>query len=112
MQVTGFPIHLPYSDIQHIVSTVERTSIHLCEDQKVEYALAVYVHPYPNDVLSVWLYVASLVPKWTHSGQYNYHDHSSHPFSWPYLSAISLMIIIVNWGSFFYHPLLGTFKGL
>ena len=62
MQVTGFPIHLRYSDIQHIVSTVERTGIHLCEDQKVEYALAVYVHPYPNDVLSVWLYIASLVP--------------------------------------------------
>lgn len=63
MQATGFPIHLAYSDIQHIVSTVERTGVHLCEDQKVEYALAVYVHPYPNDVLSVWLYVASLVPK-------------------------------------------------
>ena len=66
MQVAGFPIHLRYSDIQHIVSTVERTGIHfndLCEDQKVEYSLAVYVHPYPNNVLSVWLYVTSLVPK-------------------------------------------------
>ena len=63
MQATGFPIHLAYSDIQHIVSTVERTGVHLCEDQKVEYALAVYDHPYPNDILSVRLYIASLVPK-------------------------------------------------
>lgn len=63
IQLSGFPIHIRYSDIQHIVSTVERTGIHLCEDQRVEYALAVYVHPYPNDVLSVWLYTASLVPK-------------------------------------------------
>ena len=63
MQVAGFPIHLRNSDIQHIVSTVERTGIHLCEDQKVEYSLAAYVHPYPNNVLSVWLYVTSLVPK-------------------------------------------------
>ena len=62
-QLTGFPIHLRYSDVDHITSTVERTAVHLCEDQRVEYALAVYVHPYPNDVISVWLYIASLVPK-------------------------------------------------
>ena len=52
-------LHLCYSDIQHIVSTVESTGLHLCENEHVEYALAVYVHPYPNVVLSVWLYAAS-----------------------------------------------------
>ena len=62
-QLSGFPLHLRYSDIQHIVSTVESTGIHLCENEHVEYALAVYVHPYPDDVLSVWLYTASLIPK-------------------------------------------------
>ena len=35
----------------------------LCENERVEYALAIYIHPYPNDVLSVWLYIASLIPK-------------------------------------------------
>ena len=43
--------------------TVERTGIHLNEDKKVEYALAVYVHSYPNDIISVWIYVVSMIPK-------------------------------------------------
>ena len=63
LQLSGFPLHFRYSDIRHIVSTVESTSIHLCENERIEYALAVYIHPYPNDILSVWLYIASLIPK-------------------------------------------------
>ena len=63
LQLSGFPLHFRYSDIRHIVSTVESTGIHLCENERVEYALAIYIHPYPNDVLSVWLYIASLIPK-------------------------------------------------
>ena len=62
-QLSGFPLHFRYSDIRHIVSTVESTGIHLCENEHVEYALAIYIHLYPNDVLSVWLYIASLIPK-------------------------------------------------
>ncbi len=62
MQLTGFPIHSPYVDAQHLVATVERTGVHLCEDPQVEFALAVYVHPYPNDIVSIWLYIASLIP--------------------------------------------------
>ena len=61
-QLSGFPLHFCYSDIQH-VSTVESTGIHLCGNERIEYALAIYIHPYPNDVLSVWLYIASLIPK-------------------------------------------------
>jgi len=30
-------LHLCYSDIQHIVSTVESTGLHLCENEHVEY---------------------------------------------------------------------------
>ncbi len=62
LQLTGFPIHSPYVDAQHLVAGVERTGVHLCEDPRAEFALAVYVHPYPNDVISIWLYIASLVP--------------------------------------------------
>ena len=52
-QLSGFPLHLRYSDIQDIVSTVESTGLHPCENEHVEYALAVCVHPYSYDVLSV-----------------------------------------------------------
>ena len=62
-QLTGFPIHIRYSDLQQLLITVERTGIHLCENKNVEYSLAVHVHFYPNDVLSVWVYVAYMVPK-------------------------------------------------
>jgi coiled-coil and C2 domain-containing protein 2A len=61
--LTGFPIQLRYSGIQQILETVERTGIHLCEDNKVEYAMAVYIHFYPNDVLSIWVFVVSMIPK-------------------------------------------------
>lgn len=63
IQLVGFPIHVRYSDLQQLLTTVERTGIHLCENKNVEYSLAVYVHAYPNDVLSVWIYVVYLVPK-------------------------------------------------
>ena len=43
------------------VSTVESTGLHLCENEHMECALAVCVRPYPNDVLSVWLYTAFLI---------------------------------------------------
>ena len=52
--------------MQQLLRTVERTGIHLCEDKKVEYSMAVYVHSYPNDVLSVWIFVVSMIPKQNH----------------------------------------------
>ena len=63
LQLAGFPIHIRYSDIQHLLTTVERTGVHLCEDKKVEYALAVHVQSYSNDVISVWIYVVSMIPR-------------------------------------------------
>ncbi len=61
--MTGFPIQVRYSNIEQLLLSVERTGIHLRENKKVEYSLAVYVHSYPNDVLSVWLYIVSMIPK-------------------------------------------------
>ncbi|XP_077635544.1 protein CC2D2B isoform X2 [Crocuta crocuta] len=58
--VTGFPIQMPYTDIQSIIDAVYQTGIHSSEFPQTEFALAVYIHPYPNNVLSVWVYLASL----------------------------------------------------
>nr|XP_037866181.1 protein CC2D2B [Chlorocebus sabaeus] len=60
--VTGFPIQMPYTDIQSIIDAVYQTGIHSAEFPQTEFALAVYIHPYPNNILSVWVYLASLVP--------------------------------------------------
>uniref|UniRef100_H2NB46 Coiled-coil and C2 domain containing 2B n=1 Tax=Pongo abelii TaxID=9601 RepID=H2NB46_PONAB len=61
IQVTGFPIQMPYTDVQSIIDAVYQTGIHSAEFPQTEFALAVYIHPYPNNILSVWVYLASLV---------------------------------------------------
>ncbi|XP_047680787.1 protein CC2D2B isoform X8 [Prionailurus viverrinus] len=58
--VTGFPMQMPYTDVQSIIDAVYQTGIHSSEFPQTEFALAVYIHPYPNKVLSVWVYLASL----------------------------------------------------
>ncbi|GAB5578640.1 protein CC2D2B isoform X1 [Prionailurus iriomotensis] len=58
--VTGFPMQMPYTDVQSIIDAVYQTGIHSSEFPQTEFALAVYIHPYPNNVLSVWVYLASL----------------------------------------------------
>ncbi|XP_075901549.1 coiled-coil and C2 domain-containing protein 2A isoform X3 [Nelusetta ayraudi] len=60
-RISGFPLHLPFSEIRPIIDAVHSTGVHNVQTPNVEFALAVYVHPYPNNVLSVWVYLASLV---------------------------------------------------
>ncbi|XP_051947556.1 coiled-coil and C2 domain-containing protein 2A [Xyrauchen texanus] len=60
-RMSGFPLHLSFSEIQPIIEAVHSTGVHKVESTNVEFALAVYVHPYPSNVLSVWVYIASLV---------------------------------------------------
>ncbi|XP_029418869.1 protein CC2D2B, partial [Nannospalax galili] len=58
--VAGFPIQMPYTDVQSIIDAVYQTGIHSSEFPMMEFALAVYIHPYPNNILSVWVYLVSL----------------------------------------------------
>ncbi|XP_049646360.1 protein CC2D2B [Suncus etruscus] len=59
--VVGFPIQMPYTDIQSVVDAVYQTGMHSSEFPQMEFALAVYIHPYPSNILSVWVYLASLI---------------------------------------------------
>lgn len=61
MSITGFPLHQPFSKMQHLIKAVHTTGVHNIQAPNVEFALAVYVHPYPNGVLSVWMFLASLM---------------------------------------------------
>ncbi|XP_012579493.1 PREDICTED: coiled-coil and C2 domain-containing protein 2A [Condylura cristata] len=58
---SGFPLHMPYSEMKPLIEAVYSTGVHNIDVPNVEFALAVYVHPYPKNVLSVWIYVASLI---------------------------------------------------
>ncbi|KAM4854722.1 coiled-coil and C2 domain-containing protein 2A isoform 1-T2 [Thomomys bottae] len=57
---SGFPLHMPYSEVKPLIEAVYSTGVHNIDVPNVEFALAVYIHPYPKNVLSVWIYVASL----------------------------------------------------
>ncbi|XP_075249259.1 coiled-coil and C2 domain-containing protein 2A-like isoform X4 [Convolutriloba macropyga] len=59
-QVSGFPINMPLTTMQAILDEVHSTGVHLAPGSDVEFALAVYLHAYPNSVFSVWVYVACL----------------------------------------------------
>ncbi|XP_075714376.1 coiled-coil and C2 domain-containing protein 2A [Rhinoderma darwinii] len=58
---TGFPINMAFSDVRPLIEAVYSTGVHNNEVPSVEFALAVYVHPYPKSIYSVWIYVASLI---------------------------------------------------
>ncbi|KAL2780018.1 coiled-coil and C2 domain-containing protein 2A isoform d [Daubentonia madagascariensis] len=58
---SGFPLHMPYSEVKPLIDAVYSTGVHNIDVSNVEFALAVYIHPYPKNVLSVWIYVASLI---------------------------------------------------
>ncbi|XP_060135064.1 coiled-coil and C2 domain-containing protein 2A isoform X2 [Zootoca vivipara] len=60
-RVSGFPIHMAYSEVTPLVEAVYSTGVHSIDVPNIEFALAVYVHAYPKNILSVWIYVASLV---------------------------------------------------
>ena len=62
-KMCGFPINQPFSHIDPLVEAVFATGVHKQETSDVEFALAVHIHPYPNLVLSVWIYIASLTRK-------------------------------------------------
>ncbi len=61
--MSGFPINMAYTELEPLVEAVFATGVHRNETNDVEFALAVHIHPYPSSVLSVWVYVASLVRK-------------------------------------------------
>ena len=62
-QLSGFPMHFATTEIKSIVEAVYATEIHNTHSNDVEFALAVHIHPYPNSVLSIWVYLASLIRK-------------------------------------------------
>ena len=62
-KVCGFPLHFSFGDIEQLTEAITATGVHLNHDPGVEFALAVHVEPYPCAVMSVWVYVASLVKR-------------------------------------------------
>ncbi|XP_074640810.1 coiled-coil and C2 domain-containing protein 2A-like isoform X2 [Tubulanus polymorphus] len=62
-KMSGFPINLPFTDVEPIIDSVYSTGVHENQAKDVEFAVAVHIIPYPNSVMSVWVYIASLIRK-------------------------------------------------
>ncbi|XP_073465964.1 coiled-coil and C2 domain-containing protein 2A [Aquarana catesbeiana] len=58
---SGFPINMAFSEVTPLIEAVYSTGVHNNVVPNVEFALAVYVHPYPKNIYSIWIYVASLI---------------------------------------------------
>lgn len=62
-EVFGFTLHMPFTSIKNLLARVEATEIYRNNNPRVEFAVAVSAFPYPGGVISLWVYVCSLVPK-------------------------------------------------
>ncbi|XP_046670021.1 coiled-coil and C2 domain-containing protein 2A isoform X2 [Homalodisca vitripennis] len=59
-KMCGFTQNFAFTKTEEIVEAVRATGVHTNENPDVEFALAVYIHPFVCSVLSVWVYVTSL----------------------------------------------------
>ena len=59
----GFPIHHSMAgpdNLQPLLQKLRNTNLWLADGPKIQFALTCYVHAYPNNVTSVWVYAAAL----------------------------------------------------
>lgn len=62
-KVNGVLLNVPYTNIKSIVNFVQSLNIHLIDEPDCEFALAVTLHAYPNNVFAVWIVYTSIVTK-------------------------------------------------
>ncbi|XP_045591878.2 coiled-coil and C2 domain-containing protein 2A isoform X1 [Procambarus clarkii] len=63
LQVCGVCVHQGYSTMASVVEAVHSTGVHLTQAPEAEFALAIHLKSYPASIISVWVYVASLVKR-------------------------------------------------
>ncbi|CAG4946360.1 unnamed protein product [Parnassius apollo] len=56
----GFPLNMHYVSAKSVLANVKASAVHANDDPDVEFALAVQVFAYPNNVVSVWVFLASI----------------------------------------------------
>lgn len=61
-EMTGFPLHQPYSTLDSVIESVYSTGLHTIDTPDVEFALGVYAKAYPASIFSLWVYMAALHP--------------------------------------------------
>ncbi|VDP18225.1 unnamed protein product [Soboliphyme baturini] len=62
-QIYGCALNQGYTSCEQLIESVRQANVHNCAAADVEFAVAVYVHPYMNNILSVWISVSQLLRK-------------------------------------------------
>ncbi|KRG05027.1 uncharacterized protein Dmoj_GI20842, isoform B [Drosophila mojavensis] len=58
----GFTINFAYTNLSAISERIRTSCIHYNNNAAVEFCVAVHINAYANDVLSVWVFLLSIVP--------------------------------------------------
>ncbi|XP_037948079.1 coiled-coil and C2 domain-containing protein 2A [Teleopsis dalmanni] len=61
-RIYGFTLNFSYTNLASISDRIKSTCIHLNTDRDVEFSLAVHIHAYSNNVLSIWVFLISITP--------------------------------------------------
>lgn len=67
LQVNGLVFNLPFTNISAMVQRIKSLGIHLEGATDAQFASAVYIRCYPNQVLSVWIFLGSVIEKYKHT---------------------------------------------
>jgi len=59
----GFPLQLSYTDDKDVIRTLYSTQVHTLRDSEIEFGLAVAAFPFPNNAVSLWVFVAALAQR-------------------------------------------------
>lgn len=66
-KLVGFPLNLSFSDLKSVSDAVFATGVHESDSTlssststSTEFVVSVYAHPYPCNIISLWVYVAYL----------------------------------------------------
>uniref|UniRef100_A0A1I8P3X0 C2 domain-containing protein n=1 Tax=Stomoxys calcitrans TaxID=35570 RepID=A0A1I8P3X0_STOCA len=60
-KIYGFTLNYSYTNLNQISERIKTTGLHLNSNKNVEFSVAVHIHTYPNNILSVWIFLISIV---------------------------------------------------
>ncbi|KAI9583885.1 hypothetical protein GQX74_010220 [Glossina fuscipes] len=58
----GLTLNFSYTSLNQISERIKTTGFHLNTSPSVEFSVAVHIHAYMNNILSVWIFLLSIVP--------------------------------------------------
>jgi len=58
----GFPINMPFTDEDEIVTKIKASCVHEIKHPDVQFVLSVRAFPMYNNIISLWVFLGTLEP--------------------------------------------------